>query len=268
MRNAIVGTAIVVMALTAASAAAAPTTADKCEASKNKIAGSYYACREKAEAAAISKGVPADYSKCTAKFDDKWDGAETKGMPDCPDNVLTAPMNAYIAGQAASAVSIISGADNIPACGDGEINTVGEQCDGAALGGATCASLGHTPGTLACTAGCQFNTSGCDVCPGFVYEGDCWILAAASASCDTACGAVGMVYDSSTRFVAGSEGSDASCQAVLDGLSAPGTGLDSPSASCSSGLGCVVGLARVRCATPVTTSSVSTSMGQRVCACH
>jgi hypothetical protein len=182
--------------------------------------------------------------------------------------VLTAPMNDYIADQAAAAALIISGAENIPVCGDGDINLVGEQCDGADWGTATCASLGHTPGTLACTAGCQFDTSGCDVCPGFVYEGDCWILATAATNCDAACAGVGMVYDSSTRFVAGSGGSDASCAAVLDGLSVPGTGLDSPSASCSGGLGCAYGGARVRCATPVTTSSESTSMAQRVCACR
>jgi hypothetical protein len=177
-------------------------------------------------------------------------------------------MNDYIAEQAAAAALIISGAENIPVCGDGDINAVGEQCDGADWGTATCASLGHSPGTLACTAGCQFDTNGCDVCPGFMYQDDCWILAAAAASCDTACAAVGMTYDSATRFVAGSGGSDASCEAVLDGVGAPGTGLDAPSASCSDGLGCIVGAVRVRCLTPVTTSSTSTSMGRRACACH
>jgi hypothetical protein len=47
------------------------------------------------------------------------------------------------------------------ACGNGAIDAP-EQCDGAALGGATCRSLGFTlGGTLACTAGCGFDTSGC-----------------------------------------------------------------------------------------------------------
>ncbi|MDX2090501.1 MAG: DUF4215 domain-containing protein [Kofleriaceae bacterium] len=46
-------------------------------------------------------------------------------------------------------------------CGDGAINGGGEVCDGAALGGATCMSLGQGTGTLACTAGCTYNTSGC-----------------------------------------------------------------------------------------------------------
>jgi hypothetical protein len=45
-------------------------------------------------------------------------------------------------------------------CGDGAING-GESCDGAALGGATCESLGQPAGTLACAANCTPDTSGC-----------------------------------------------------------------------------------------------------------
>jgi hypothetical protein len=47
-------------------------------------------------------------------------------------------------------------------CGNG-VRDGNEQCDGSDLGGATCASLGYTlDGTLACTAGCGYDTSGCD----------------------------------------------------------------------------------------------------------
>ena len=45
-------------------------------------------------------------------------------------------------------------------CGDG-VRNGGEPCDGADLGGASCTSLGFLGGTLACNAGCGFNTSGC-----------------------------------------------------------------------------------------------------------
>jgi hypothetical protein len=46
-------------------------------------------------------------------------------------------------------------------CGNGVVNAP-EQCDGTALGGATCGSLGFTlGGTLACGAGCAFDVSGC-----------------------------------------------------------------------------------------------------------
>jgi cysteine-rich repeat protein len=47
-------------------------------------------------------------------------------------------------------------------CGDGHRWAGVEPCDGVELGGATCASLGLFGGTLACTAQCTFDTSGCN----------------------------------------------------------------------------------------------------------
>ncbi len=46
------------------------------------------------------------------------------------------------------------------ACGDGEIDA-GEACDGAALGGQSCATQGFDTGALGCGAACTFNTAGC-----------------------------------------------------------------------------------------------------------
>lgn len=48
----------------------------------------------------------------------------------------------------------------VPGCGDSVIGP-GEQCDGANLGGATCASLGYTSGILTCTSVCTQNTLNC-----------------------------------------------------------------------------------------------------------
>ena len=45
-------------------------------------------------------------------------------------------------------------------CGDG-IRGAGESCDGADLGGRTCAGLGLGDGTLACSAACSLDTTGC-----------------------------------------------------------------------------------------------------------
>jgi hypothetical protein len=45
-------------------------------------------------------------------------------------------------------------------CGDGAISD-DEDCDGADLGSATCASEGFASGTLACDGDCAFDTSGC-----------------------------------------------------------------------------------------------------------
>lgn len=49
----------------------------------------------------------------------------------------------------------------LPTCGDG-VRNGGEACDGNDLGGASCASVGFDQGTLACTAACTHNTSGCE----------------------------------------------------------------------------------------------------------
>lgn len=57
-------------------------------------------------------------------------------------------------------------------CGNGERET-GESCDGADLGGFTCASVGFSGGTLGCLPICQFDTSGCvanPVCGNGVLE--------------------------------------------------------------------------------------------------
>ena len=47
-------------------------------------------------------------------------------------------------------------------CGDGAISQ-GEECDGDALGGASCASLGFASGALACQQ-CHFDTTPCSFC--------------------------------------------------------------------------------------------------------
>jgi hypothetical protein len=46
-----------------------------------------------------------------------------------------------------------------------------ENCDGANLGGETCASLGLNGGTLGCGASCQFDFSACDI-PGLPFGSD------------------------------------------------------------------------------------------------
>jgi cysteine-rich repeat protein len=62
----------------------------------------------------------------------------------------------------ASSSSSSGGAGGTPAtCGNGHKDP-GEQCDGADLGGQTCASVGYVePAGLACTTTCKLDTSGC-----------------------------------------------------------------------------------------------------------
>ena len=55
-------------------------------------------------------------------------------------------------------------------CGDGAISQ-GEECDGTALGGASCASLGFASGTLACTE-CHYDTAACSFCGNGAINGN------------------------------------------------------------------------------------------------
>ena len=57
-----------------------------------------------------------------------------------------------------------------PVCGN-MVKEAGEECDGADLGGETCASQGFTRGTLTCTDSCTFDTSDCVTCQGGATSG-------------------------------------------------------------------------------------------------
>jgi cysteine-rich repeat protein len=56
-------------------------------------------------------------------------------------------------------------------CGNTTLDS-GEECDGALLGGMTCATVpgGFTDGTLTCASDCRFDTSGCSTCGNNVPE--------------------------------------------------------------------------------------------------
>lgn len=56
-------------------------------------------------------------------------------------------------------------------CGNGARDG-SEQCDRTDLGGVTCTSLGFDEGTLACSAACTFDTSGCFACGNGLREGN------------------------------------------------------------------------------------------------
>jgi hypothetical protein len=76
--------------LTAATAFAAATPAQKCQAGKNTAAGAYAACRQKAEAKFALKGDLAKYEialdKCFAKFAKVWSKLESKAAGACPSD--------------------------------------------------------------------------------------------------------------------------------------------------------------------------------------
>jgi hypothetical protein len=150
--------------MTWATIAAAITDAEKCEAAKNKIAGKYAFCRQKAEAKAIKTGDPVEYSKCDTNFSGKWATAETKGGGMCPTSGDVGSIQMRITNDTDDLALLLSGGVLPPAlgCGNGVAET-GESCDGSDLNGESCATLGYAAGAgLACTAECELDSSGCE----------------------------------------------------------------------------------------------------------
>lgn len=94
--RATLGTIIAIVSAFAATPALGVTAAQKCQAGKLKIAGKYDFCRLKAEAKAAQTGDPADYSKCDAKFAEKWSSTEADGGGMCPSNADEADIGAFI----------------------------------------------------------------------------------------------------------------------------------------------------------------------------
>ena len=105
---------------------------------------------------------------------------------------------------------------------------------------------------------------------GFALGGACWFTGSElGQSCDQVCAGEGLVYDEATRTVAGSDGTDANCQALLDGFAFPSPWAGS--ADCDVyGVGCSsmpIEFVSGRCATPPTTADASHPSVVRFCAC-
>ncbi|MFT4570072.1 MAG: hypothetical protein ACI91F_000942, partial [Candidatus Binatia bacterium] len=165
----VIATALAVFFLTATTAHALDP-AVKCESGKLKESSKYAACRLKADAKAVKKGEAADYMKCEDKFSAKWAKTETKaGMGICPSEGDQGSMDTRITTDAAEIATLLAGGV-LPSCGDASIDA-GEQCDGVALGGDDCATLGFTGGTLACDGSCFFDLSACTAGGGGLVPG-------------------------------------------------------------------------------------------------
>ncbi len=114
---------------------------------------------------------------------------------------------------------------------------------------------------------------------GFLVGGHCWFVGGAGQNCDDRCTGQALVHDDATESFAGSGGSLAGCQKVLNGHLAivqPSLSvgvLDHPCADFGlGGLGCAalgVGFAGVpvRCTTPPTTALAAHPDAARFCAC-
>lgn len=92
------GYACAVALTVSATVAFALDPADKCESSKLKIAGKYGFCRLRAESKAVKTATTPDFSKCDAKYAEKWMQAEAGGS--CP---TTGDLTTQLAAVAANA---------------------------------------------------------------------------------------------------------------------------------------------------------------------
>ena len=161
MRKTLTGLLAMGVLFQVSAALAAADPAVTCESSKLKISASYSSCRLKADSTAVKKGEPADYTKCEGKFFDKFPDTETKAGPMvCPSEMDVADIGQRITDDAATIATLLAG--DVPVeCANG-VADGDDQCDGGDLDGQTCQGLGHTlGGTLACSVGCGFDTSGC-----------------------------------------------------------------------------------------------------------
>ena len=141
------------------------TDAQRCESAVELASAKYAQCRLKAESKFTKTGDvgarSAALGKCSTKFMAKYDQAFARYGGSCPTLESENAFEVYL-NQCTNEVEDAAGGGLFPACGDGTINVAGEQCDGADLGGESCASLGFFGGTLGCLGGCALDTSACE----------------------------------------------------------------------------------------------------------
>lgn len=165
-RGLALGIGVLALVLDAAAAHAVDPVA-QCRASKNKAAGAYATCRQKAEANLANNGDTTKYdaaiAKCATKVTDAWTKAEAKAAAKsvaCLDGAPTAPQFKAVIEEHTDTVAAALAGGPAVGCGNGFLNA-GEQCDANNLNGATCGSQGFAFGALQCGVDCTFDTSGC-----------------------------------------------------------------------------------------------------------
>jgi hypothetical protein len=284
-----------VAVLLGAGSSRALDAAVKCEADKNREAGKYAYCLQKARARLLTTGDTRVYAvkveRCNGTFRDKWQRLEDRtageGVP-CPDGLGDPNLLTEFVMEQSDALGTVLGGAGVPHCGDGAVNVAGEHCDGADLDGYTCADFGLI-GSLSCTASCDLVGTGCFNCNGVggvVVGGHCWFYGAAGQSCNTVCGTLGLSYDEATRTFAGSDGSVDNCNAVLTALVIKGVPADDDGCAdyqgTSNGRGCATlnGIGRCPESPPrpadscwwrdpaPTDAAASDISTERVCACQ
>ena len=160
-------TLLVAAGLSASHVARAADPVAQCRSGKNKAAGSYDYCRQKAEAKVAITGDTLKYgesvAKCVAKFQSTWTKVETAAAAHgatCLDGAATGPQFATVIDDHTANVASALAGGVLVYCGNG-VRDGREACDGSDFGGATCVSFGFAGGTVGCTGGCGLDTASC-----------------------------------------------------------------------------------------------------------
>lgn len=143
---------------------AAPTNAQKCEATLETATAKFAQCRLNAEAKFTKDGDTGkranSLARCSSRLSVAFEKASAVYGTACPVSEPVATFDAFLA-QCTDQVESTASGGQFPSCGDGVVNVPREQCDGNDHGGETCGSLGFVGGTLGCDVACSFDMTGC-----------------------------------------------------------------------------------------------------------
>ncbi|HYC00580.1 MAG TPA: DUF1566 domain-containing protein [Candidatus Limnocylindrales bacterium] len=148
----LVSGAIVALLLPRPDARADTDPAISCQVKKLDASRAYGACRLKTVSKSVKKGTATDFTKCDTSFDRKWTAIELIGGSNCPTFGDGDTIQEEIVDDTSTIASLLA-TGTLPTCGDGELNGR-ETCDGAELGGVTCADFGYLGGTISCRPSC------------------------------------------------------------------------------------------------------------------
>jgi polyvinyl alcohol dehydrogenase (cytochrome) len=101
--------------LQSSAARALPSSSDRCESSKMKAAGKYYACRANASARAVKTGGTPGFGACDAKLSADWGRAQTANVGQCLSDGDESAIQAFI-GECTDGVTSALAGGALPSC--------------------------------------------------------------------------------------------------------------------------------------------------------
>lgn len=158
-RSVFVAVAFGILAGWTATATAAPTPEQKCQAGKNQEAGKYAFCLQKAEKKLVLTGDMTRYNeavaKCETKFAEKWQKLIDKAAEDaatCPDAPLTQAQFKSVIDEHSDNIATALGGGRLSTCGgfpaSGHTTAYGTGSDGDVQAGSTLSYTDNGDGTI------------------------------------------------------------------------------------------------------------------------